>query len=52
MSNIKYTLKQKGKEVQEILDRNVFLTQEEYDYLVNNNEVDETKVYFIYEESQ
>ena len=48
--NNKFTLSQRGREVQEILDRDIFLSQEEYDNLVANNNLDETKVYFVYEE--
>ena len=52
MSNkiIKYTLQQSGKEVQEILDRDEVLTEEEYDNLVSLGQIDEKKIYFIYEE--
>ena len=33
-----------------MVDRDVFLTETEYEYLVNNHLVDEDKIYHIYEE--
>lgn len=34
----------------EMFDRDVFLTQEEYDYLISRGLVDDDKIYHIYEE--
>lgn len=49
-NNLKYTLTQKGIEVQEILNRDVFLSEEEYELLKLEGKLDDKKVYFIYEE--
>ena len=35
--------------VNEIIDRDVFLTEEEYDALVESEQVDPDKIYHIYE---
>lgn len=50
MSEYKYVIEQKGIELQEILNRNVYLSEEEYEELKNNNLLDDKKVYFVFEE--
>lgn len=50
MKESKFLIKQKGLELQEILDRDVILTEDEYNALKESGNLDDTKLYFVIEE--
>lgn len=50
MSEPRFLLRQKGLELQAILDREVFLSQEEFDILEENDAFEVGKLYFVLEE--
>jgi hypothetical protein len=52
MSEPKFLIKQKGPELQKILDRDVFLTDEEFDTLKKEGSLDSDKLYFVIEEEE
>lgn len=49
MKESKFLIKQKGLELQEILDRDVILTEDEYNALKESGNLDDTKLYFVIE---
>lgn len=49
MKESKFLLKQKGIELQAILDREVFITSEEFEKLEETNSFEDGKVYFVIE---
>lgn len=49
MKESKFLIKQKGLELQEILDRDVILTEDEYNALKESGNIDDTKLYFVIE---
>lgn len=50
MKESKFLIKQRGLELQEILDRDVILTEDEYNALKESGNLDDTKLYFVIEE--
>lgn len=50
MKENKFLIKQRGLELQEILDRDVILTEDEYNALKESGNLDDTKLYFVIEE--
>lgn len=48
--NGKFLIKQRGLELQEILDRDIILTEAEYNSLSESGMLDDTKLYFVIEE--
>lgn len=50
MKESKFLIKQKGLELQEILDRDVILTEKEYNALKESGNLDNKKLYFVIEE--
>lgn len=50
MSERKFLLDQTGPLLQEILNRDVIITEEEYEALKVSGEIDEKKFYFVLEE--
>lgn len=50
MSEKRFLLKQKGLELQAILDMNVFITQEQFEELEKNDAFEIGKIYFVLEE--
>ena len=50
MKESKFLIKQKGLELQEILDRDVILTEDEYNALKESGNLDNKKLYFVIEE--
>lgn len=46
----KFLINQTGRELQEILDRDVFLTEEEFETLKESGQLDDNKLYFVIEE--
>ena len=50
MKESKFVIKQRGLELQKILDRDVILTEDEYNALKESGNLDDTKLYFVIEE--
>ena len=49
MKESKFLIKQKGLELQEILDIDAILTEDEYNALKESGNLDDTKLYFVIE---
>lgn len=52
MSEGKFLIKQRGLELQEILDRDVILTDVEYEALKESGKLEDNKLYFVIEEEE